>query len=92
MRTRPPLEAADYYLRQGTDADALASELATVAERTRYIATFYTSRFWAHPGAFDADAVTFHAEPYGRRPQAAGVVPRLRVERSREAARGRGGR
>ena len=53
MRTRPPREASDYFVRQATDADALAAELATPGERRRYIATFYTSRFWAHPGAFD---------------------------------------
>jgi pimeloyl-ACP methyl ester carboxylesterase len=64
MRSRPPREAADYYLRQGTDADALAAELATPGERTRYIATFYTSRFWAHPGSFNPGAVSFHAEPF----------------------------
>jgi pimeloyl-ACP methyl ester carboxylesterase len=66
MATRPPREASDYYLRQGTDADALAAELATPEQRRRYVATFYTSRFWAHPGAF-ADpegAVAFHTEPF----------------------------
>ena len=65
MRTRPPVEAADYFLRQGTDPDALATELTTADERRRYIATFYTSRFWAHPGAFTADEVAFHTEPFG---------------------------
>lgn len=65
MRTRPPREAGDYFLRQGTDADALAAELATEGERRRYIATFYTSRFWGHPGAFDREAVEFMAEPFG---------------------------
>ena len=65
MRTRPPAEAADYYLRQGTDADALSSELASAAERIRYIATFYSSRFWSHPGSFDKAAVQFHAEAFG---------------------------
>ena len=64
MRTRPATEAADYFLRQGTDADALAAELATPGERRRYIATFYSSRFWAPPGAFDPTAVEFHAEPF----------------------------
>lgn len=63
--TRPPAEAADYFIRQGTDADGLMEELATPAERRRYVATFYTSRFWAHPGAFDAAAVEFHCEPFG---------------------------
>jgi pimeloyl-ACP methyl ester carboxylesterase len=64
--TRPPAEAADYFVRQGTDPDGLAAELATPEARRRYIATFYTSRFWAHPGAFTAtpDAVDFHTEPF----------------------------
>ena len=66
MRTRPPAEAADYFLRQGTDADGLAGELRTPEERRRYIATFYTSRFWAHPGAFSGPGeVDFHTEPFG---------------------------
>jgi pimeloyl-ACP methyl ester carboxylesterase len=64
LRTRPPVEAADYFIRQGTDADALAAELATPGQRERYIATFYTSRFWAHPGAFSGEDLAFHAEPY----------------------------
>jgi pimeloyl-ACP methyl ester carboxylesterase len=64
LRTRPPTEAADYFLRQGTDADALAAELRTDGERRRYIATFYTSRFWAHPGSFTPDEVAFHTEPF----------------------------
>lgn len=62
--TRPPREAADYFIRQGTDADALAEELRTEEERRRYIATFYTSRFWSHPGAFSPEAVDFHTEPF----------------------------
>jgi pimeloyl-ACP methyl ester carboxylesterase len=64
LRTRAPLVAADYFVRQGTDADALAAELATAGQRRRYIATFYTSRFWAHPGAFSAEDVDFHTEPF----------------------------
>jgi pimeloyl-ACP methyl ester carboxylesterase len=64
LRTRPPVEAADYFIRQGTDADALAAELATPGQRERYIATFYTSRFWAHPGAFSGEDLAFHAEPF----------------------------
>ena len=63
--TRAPREAADYFLRQGLDPDALAAELATPEQRRRYIATFYTSRFWAHPGTFaDAGEVEFHTEPF----------------------------
>jgi pimeloyl-ACP methyl ester carboxylesterase len=75
MRTRPAREASDYFVRQGTDADALAAELATPDARRHYIATFYTSRFWAHPGAFadpsappgrlgGSAAVDFHTEPF----------------------------
>jgi pimeloyl-ACP methyl ester carboxylesterase len=64
MRTRPPREASDYFLRQGNDADALAAELDSPAKRRRYIASFYGSRFWAHPGAFDGDAVDFMTEPF----------------------------
>ena len=57
--------AHDYFLRQATEADALAAELATPQQRRRYVATFYSSRFWAHPGAFDDAAIAFHAEPFG---------------------------
>jgi pimeloyl-ACP methyl ester carboxylesterase len=77
LRTRPAAEASDYFVRQGTDADALAQELATPEQRRRYIAAFYTSRFWAHPGAFASEGrssrnhpaaseqVDFHTEPFG---------------------------
>ncbi len=64
LRTRPPLETADYFLRQGQDADGLAAELDTADRRRRYIATFYTSRLWAHPGGFTAEDVAFHSEPF----------------------------
>jgi pimeloyl-ACP methyl ester carboxylesterase len=66
LRTRPPVEAADYFIRQGTDPDGLAAELPTAEARRRYIATFYTSRFWAHPGAFTTrpGEVDFHTEPF----------------------------
>jgi pimeloyl-ACP methyl ester carboxylesterase len=64
LRNRAPREAADYFMRQGTDADALAAELDTAGQRRRYIATFYSSRFWAHPGTLDPDAVDFHTEPF----------------------------
>ncbi len=64
MRTRPPIEASDYFIRQGTDADGLATDLDTPDKRRRYIATFYMSRFWAHPGAFTSDDVDFMTEPF----------------------------
>jgi pimeloyl-ACP methyl ester carboxylesterase len=56
--------AADYFVRQGRDADALAAELDTPERRRRYIASFYGSRFWAAPGAFDAEAIDFMTEPF----------------------------
>jgi pimeloyl-ACP methyl ester carboxylesterase len=67
LQTRPAREAADYFIRQGTDPDGLAAELDTPEQRRRYIATFYTSRFWAHPGAFTGaagESVEFHTEPF----------------------------
>lgn len=56
--------AADYYVRQGRDADGLAAELDTPEKRRRYVAQFYGSRFWATPGAFPRDAVDFMTEPF----------------------------
>ena len=64
MRTRPAVEVMDYFIRQGTDADALASELNTEEKRAKYIAEFYTTRLWAHPGAFSADDIAWHVEPF----------------------------
>ena len=64
MRTRPAREASDYFVRQGRDADGLAAELDTPEKRRRYIATFYTSRFWGHPGAFTPEEVDFMTEPF----------------------------
>jgi pimeloyl-ACP methyl ester carboxylesterase len=64
MRTRPPVEVMDYFIRQGTDADALASELSTEEKRAEYIAEFYSTRLWAHPGAFSADEIAWHVEPF----------------------------
>jgi pimeloyl-ACP methyl ester carboxylesterase len=64
LQTRPLAGTTDYFLRQGTDADALAAELATPGERCRYIATFYSSRLWAHPGAFSPDDISFHVAPF----------------------------
>ncbi|MBI4514631.1 MAG: alpha/beta hydrolase [Deltaproteobacteria bacterium] len=64
LRTRPALEAADYYLRQGTGADSLLAELSSEAERRDYVASFYGHRFWAAPGAFTAAAVAFMSAPF----------------------------
>ena len=64
MRTRPPAESSDYFLRQGTDPDGLEAELDTPDKRRRYIATFYGPRLWSHPGGFDREAVEFMTEPF----------------------------
>jgi pimeloyl-ACP methyl ester carboxylesterase len=75
LRSRPAREASDYFVRQGTDPDGLAAELDSPEQRRRYIATFYTSRFWAHAGAFidtteppgrfgGSATVDFHTEPF----------------------------
>jgi pimeloyl-ACP methyl ester carboxylesterase len=61
MATR---QASDYFVRQGTDADALAAELSTPERRRRYISEFYGHRFWGSPGAFTPEAVDFMTEPF----------------------------
>jgi pimeloyl-ACP methyl ester carboxylesterase len=56
--------AADYFRRQGREADELAAELDTPDKRRRYIAQFYGPRFWAAPGSFDREATDFMTEPF----------------------------
>jgi pimeloyl-ACP methyl ester carboxylesterase len=63
----PPREqrpAADYFVRQGTEPDALLAELDTPERRARYVAGFYGHRLWGAPGAFTAEAVEFMVEPF----------------------------
>jgi pimeloyl-ACP methyl ester carboxylesterase len=63
----PPREmrmAADYFLRQGREADALAAELDAPERRRRYVGEFYGHRFWATPGAFSRAEVDFMTEPF----------------------------
>jgi pimeloyl-ACP methyl ester carboxylesterase len=55
---------ADYFIRQGTDADALCAELDTPERRIAYIADFYGHRLWATANAFTPDEARFHAEPF----------------------------
>ncbi len=57
-------QAADYFVRQGRHADALAAELRSDEERRRYVEQFYGSRLWATPGAFSREAARFMAEPF----------------------------
>ena len=56
--------AADYFIRQGRDADALAAELATPEQRRRYVGEFYGHRFWATPGSFRTAEVEFMTAPF----------------------------
>ena len=56
--------AADYFLRQGREADALAAELDSEARRRRYVSEFYGHRFWATPGGFSREQVDFMSEPF----------------------------
>jgi pimeloyl-ACP methyl ester carboxylesterase len=63
--TAVTLMAADYFQRQGADADGLAAELDTPEKRRRYVAQMYGPRFWAAPGGFTPDDVEFMVEPYG---------------------------
>jgi pimeloyl-ACP methyl ester carboxylesterase len=63
----PPREsrmAADYFLRQGREGDALAAELDTPGKRRRYVGEMYGHRFWAAPGAFAPEDVDFMTEPF----------------------------
>lgn len=62
-------QAADYFVRQGRDADGLAAELRSDGERRRYVAQFYGSRFWATPGAFAREDVDFMTEPFADAPK-----------------------
>ncbi len=64
MPTRAVRAAADYYRRQGREADALAAELDTPEKRQRYIGEFYGHRLWATPGAFSREDVAFMTEPF----------------------------
>ena len=62
--SREVRQAADYFVRQGREADELAAELDTAAKRRRYVTGFYGHRFWATPGAFSAQDAAFMAEPF----------------------------
>ena len=55
---------ADYFIRQATDADALAAELDTPARRRAYIAGMYGHRLWGASTAFTPDVVDFMTEPF----------------------------
>lgn len=56
--------SADYFVRQGGDADGLIADLDTQEKRLRYITDFYGHRMWAAPGTFTPEAARFMAEPF----------------------------
>jgi pimeloyl-ACP methyl ester carboxylesterase len=56
--------AADYFVRQGREAETLAAELDTPERRRRYVGEFYGHRFWATPGGFSREQVDFMTEPF----------------------------
>jgi pimeloyl-ACP methyl ester carboxylesterase len=55
---------AGYFIRQATDADALAAELDTPARRRAYVAGMYGHRLWGSPTAFTREATDFMTEPF----------------------------
>ena len=76
---------ADYYRRQGREADALAAELDTPEKRERYVGEFYGHRLWATPGAFSREDVAFMAAPF--RDPASTCARALATTRAPPAAR-----
>ncbi|MEA2349021.1 MAG: hypothetical protein QOG62_2808 [Thermoleophilaceae bacterium] len=63
--SRATRQSADYFRRQGREADELAAELRSPGERQRYIATFYGPRLWAAPGTLTREDIEFMTEPFG---------------------------
>jgi pimeloyl-ACP methyl ester carboxylesterase len=63
-RPREERLTADYFIRQGTDGDALIAELDTPERREAWVAAMYGHRLWAAPGHFSADDVAFMTEPF----------------------------
>jgi pimeloyl-ACP methyl ester carboxylesterase len=64
LRSMVVKQAMDYYIRQGTDADALAAELDTPDRRRRYVAECYGHRYWAYPGSFTPEEIDFQTAPF----------------------------
>lgn len=82
LRPLAPREArvaADYFLRQGREADALAAELDTPEKRRRYVGEMYGRRLWAAPGAFTPDDVDFMTEPFANAAKLRASLRALRV-------------
>lgn len=54
----------DYQVDQGQRADELIEELHTPELRERWVRGFYTHRLLGSPGAFSAEDLAFHTEPF----------------------------
>lgn len=54
----------DYQDLQGRRPEELAAMLTTDAARRQWVAAMYSSRLWASPGTFDAEAIDFMTEPF----------------------------
>lgn len=63
-RVRGTVGSADYFLRQGHEADALLAELDSEEKRRRYVGEFYGHRLWGAPGGFTEAEVDFMTEPF----------------------------
>jgi pimeloyl-ACP methyl ester carboxylesterase len=63
-RARPE---ADYFLRQGLEADELIEELPSRESRLEYVASFYRDRGWAGQEGFTVEEARFMAEPFADR-------------------------
>jgi pimeloyl-ACP methyl ester carboxylesterase len=59
-----PYPMRDYFERQRDDADGLAAELATPAQRRAYVAGMYSHRLWAAPGSFTPAEIDWMTEPF----------------------------
>ena len=90
MDTRPPREAADYFVRQGLDADGLAADLTTPGAAAPLHRDLLLLTVLGPPGRVHGRRpdgvrtlrrhaeIDFHTEPFGDAGQAAGVLRRLR--------------
>jgi len=66
----PPRDSrpeADYFLRQGLEADKLIEELPSRQDRLEYVTSFYRDRGWASSGGFTPEEAHFMAEPFADR-------------------------
>ncbi|MFM7262419.1 MAG: alpha/beta fold hydrolase, partial [Acidimicrobiales bacterium] len=78
MVTRADPSTADYFVRQGTEADALTAELDTEDKRVAYVEQFYGSQLGA-PGGVHHCRCAVACGTLRRRRETPGLVRQLRV-------------